>query len=275
MKRWTSVSAFNEEARWQKLSERLTQLGVANEYIKWTGPTTGFDNIDALDEFDHVRLSSRIGPGLVKKLKVQSTWITMLGVVDGMVKTSQSWWPLCALYESFGQILIGMGQELDNRGSVLIAGAGGVARAAIAALFKAGFTRFLLTNFVPDEADEMIRDVRSKFFGLTIEWVPMDKVVLLPGDSSVLVNGTPDIPENKLLLELSYLNFLRRPGVLFDLNRGKPSVLVTEAKDARVKVVRGIEFASRTDVLWSKWAFQTDLDLASYKGELASTLEGG
>lgn len=274
MKKWTSISPTNEELRWQSLSRVLNERGVANEYVEWKGPTREFEDISALDGFDHVRLSSSIGPQVLSRLKVQSSWATLIGVIDGMVKTDHGWWPLCALYESFGQILIRIGQELDMRGSVLVAGAGGIARIAISAFFKAGFKDFLVTNFKEDEADRLIKEVRSKLFGLRIEWVPMEKIVLLPGDSSALVNCTPSIEENELLRELSYLNFLKRPGFLFDSNRyPKSSILVQEAYDSEVNVIDGIEIASRADILWSKWAFGVDLELEEYRKVFQETLK--
>lgn len=275
MKKWTSISPTNEELRWQTLSRVLNSKGVSNEYVQWSGPTRDFADIEALSEFDHVRLSTSIGPQVLSKLKVQSSWATLIGVIDGMIRTEHGWWPLCAIYESFGQILIRIGQELDLRGSVMVAGAGGIARTAISAFFRAGFKNFLVTNFKEDEAERLIREVRSKLFGLSIEWVPMDKIVLLPGESSALINCTPSIEENALLIELSYLNFLKRPGFLFDSNRyPKSSILVQEAYDSGVSVIDGIELASRADVLWAKWAFGVDLDLEEYRKDFQETLKG-
>ncbi len=276
MKKWTSLSVVNEEARWKLLSESLAMAGAANEYIPWTGANDGFVDVNALSAFDHVRVSSRLAPDLVRQLKVQSSWTTLLGVVDGMNNTARGWWPLCALYESFGNVFIALGQDLDMRGNVFIAGAGGTARIAIAAFFKAGFQNFFVTNFDEEEAQKMIQEVRARFFGLTIQWVAMEKIVLLPGESSVLVNCTPSVEENALLTELSYMNFLKRPGFLFDVSRSpKPSVLVQEAHDAGVRVISGAELAAQTDVLWAKWGFQVTLDLASYRESLNAAIAAG
>lgn len=273
MKKWTALSSVNEDARWKTLSESISEKGTENEFIPWHGDVNLIEDLSSFEVFDHIRISNRIGPLLMKHLKVQSSWTTLLGVVDGMNKTPHGWWPLCALYESFGQVLIQLGQELDKRGSVLIAGSGGTARTAIAAFFKAGFQNFLVTNFDEVEAQQLIRDVRSRFFGLTVTWVPMERIVLLPGESSVIVNCTPSVEENALLIELSYLNFLKRPGFLFDLSRGgKPSLLVAEAQDAKVRTISGIEIAAHTDVLWAKWGFQTEIELAIYQEKLKTAL---
>lgn len=273
MKKWTAISPNNEEHRWKALSAKLSAYGAANEFVPWPGDTADVADITLLDPFMHVRMSTSLGPKVLKRLKVQSSWATLIGVIDGMVKTEHGWWPLCALYESFGQILIRIGQELDMRGSVLVAGAGGVARTAIAAFFKAGFKNILLTNFNVEEADGLIRELRGKMFGMNIQWVPMEKIVMLPGESSALVNCTPTIEENALLIELSYLNFLKRPGFLFDTSRfPKSSVLVQEALDSGVKVIDGIEIAARADVLWAKWAFGIELPYEEYRKEFQEAL---
>ena len=275
MKKWTALGSNNEEARWMALSLALTANGSPNQYIKWEHDVEKLENLAGLGEFDHVRISSRVAPQVVRHLKVQSSWTTLLGVVDGMNQTPYGWWPLCALYESFGELLVELGQNLDKRGSVLVAGAGGAARVAIAAFFKSGFQNFLVTNFAEDEAQKLIREVKARFFGLTIQWVPMERIVLLPGESSVICNCTPSLEENPLLEELSYLNFLKRPGFLFDLSRSlRPSILMQESRDAGVQAISGLELAARTDVLWAKWGFQNILNLDTYRERLQATLNG-
>lgn len=273
MKRWTTISTTDETARWTALSARLNAQGSANEFVPWTGPTADFTDLSSLDDFAHVRISSRLGPGIAARLKVQSTWTTLLGVVDGMTRTDHGWWPLCALHEAFGQLLIELGRDLDPRGSVLVAGAGGAARTAISAFFKAGFTQFLISNLDEAEAQAMITDVRRRLFGLKLEWTPTDRIVMLGGECSVVINATADVTENKLLTELSYLNFLKRTGYVFDLGRTRtPSVLVDEAREAKLGLVTGVEVAARADKLWAKWAFGIDLELDQLRADVEQSL---
>jgi shikimate 5-dehydrogenase len=274
MKRWTSLSPNNEDKRWELLSRYLRELGVENEFEPFKANDDVLENLGPLDHLHYVRISSRFGPQVLKLIPVQSSWITTLGVIDGILKRDGKWWPMCALFESFGSVIFELGQDLDMRGSILVAGAGGTARIAIAALFKAGFRNFLLTNFNESEGQKTIDEVRSKFFGLTLQYVPQEKIVLLPGESSVLVNCTPSVEENALLVELSYMNFLKRPGFLFDVSRKRtPSILVQEAKDAGVKVINGTELAARTDQLWAKWAFGVDIPLDKYLQDFESILD--
>jgi len=268
VKRWTAVTIVNENTRWINLSQKLKEAGVDNEFVPWTGSPENLPTLEELQDFHHVRLSSRLGLRLVPTLKIQSAWTTSLGVIDGMVQGGGTWWPFCALYEAICQILIECGQGLDTKGKVMLAGAGAAARVAVPAFFKSGFQHVLVTNADREEAMTMMADVRRRFFGLTLEYVPMEKIVLLPGESSVLINCTPWVEDNPLFHELSYLNFLKRPGYLFDLSRQEGDVinpLVREAQDAGLNVVMGSEIARRSDLLWAKWAFQVDLDPSRYQ----------
>lgn len=281
MKRWTSLTTSNEDKRWQALSRMISDLGCANEFEPFSVANEALENLTVLEKYDHVRISSRFGPEILKHIPVQSSWITSLGVIDGMIRRTDNpdrkkieWWPQCALHEAFGSLIFDLGQDLDMRGNVLIAGAGGTARIAIAALFKAGFRNFILTNFNDTEADKTINEVKAKFFGLTLSFIPMEKIVLLPGESSVLVNCTPSVEENALLVELSYMNFLKRPGFLFDVSRSKkPSILMQEALDAGVHVVNGVAIAAKADTLWAKWAFGVDLKFSDYLPVFESALD--
>lgn len=270
MKLWTSISEKNEEDRWKLLSQHLNKAGTPNEYRTWPGNLENLGNLSELQKFHHVRFSDRTSAKILPAIKVQSSWTTLLGVADGMVRRDDGWWPLCALYESLNQTLIELGDQTDKHGSVLVAGAGGAATIAIASLFKSGFQKFAVTNLNEEEAHKMMHEIRRRFFGLEISWIPLQNIVTLSAETSVLVNCTQDLTQNQLILELSYLNFLMRTGWVIDLAYGnKKSVLLTEAGEAGVGAVSGNTIAARSDLCWAKWAFGTELDFNRYAEDLA------
>ncbi len=90
MKRWTTISPADEQKRWDLLSKHISELGQANEYVPWTGAKEAITDLSLLDGFEHVRISSQFGAQILRSVKVQSSWITLLGVVDGMVKRDGS-----------------------------------------------------------------------------------------------------------------------------------------------------------------------------------------
>ena len=257
MKRWSALCLEKNEDRWVAFSEELNKAGFANEYVPWTGPLDQIKDLSAFDGLDHLRFCADVGLRIIPHLKVQSSRITLIGVVDGMVKQEHGWWPLCAVHDALGEILIQLGHEVDKRGYVFIAGVNGNARASIAAFFKCGFRKFMFTHDDEGEAQALLKELNRRFFGLEIQWVPMDRIVVLPGETTVLVNCKPGPDDDPLLTELSYLNFLRRPGFIFDLSGNRPdSLLLREGKDANARVLSSLDVAKYQDALWTKWAFQ-------------------
>ena len=263
MKVWTALGSSENELRWRRLSQRLTEAGVPNEFRPWTADLPGSPNPAALAEFAHIRLAGFTGEEFLKTLDTQSSWTTLLGATDGAVRTDRGWWPLCALFEALSQILVARGENLELRCAVLIAGGGVGARAAIAALSRAGYKRFLVTD-EQVASHRMLEEVRGRFFGLDFTFVPLDRIVLLPAETSVLVNCAGGViyqeGEKNLMTELSYLNFLRRPGLLLDLGEGGNATNLTrDAGDAGVEIVGAAEIQARTDTLWAKWAFGVEI----------------
>lgn len=271
---WTVVSQLNEEARWRSFGERLRERGVENVFEPWTGPTLELTDLDVFSKYHFVRVGTSLGSLFARHLKVQSTWVNVLGVIDGMTFDQGTLWPRCSLYDAFGEIFISLGHKIDPRGSAIIAGAGGVARTAVSALFRAGFKTFHLTGPNEVAVRETVDEIRKRHFGLNVDFLPPTRLVTLPSDSSVLVNCVLDSAEGaSLLAELSYLNFLKRSGFVIDLTRSKePSVLVTEAQDAMVDLLTYADVAARCDVLWARWAFGVELDQSDRRADLERAL---
>ncbi len=99
-KRWTVVSKVNEAERWRSFGERVRERGVANAFEPWSGELADLDDLETLRAYDFVRIGSRMGEHVASRLKVQSTWTTVLGVIDGMTRERGGWWPRCALYDA-------------------------------------------------------------------------------------------------------------------------------------------------------------------------------
>lgn len=219
--------------------------------------------------FQHIRWGEDIQVDVSKRLKAHSTWTALLGVTDGMVTRDGRWWPLCASYEALCQTVTDLGEGLDIQGSAFVSGTGASARAGIAALFRNGFRKFRLVALNLESAEGLVRDIRLKFFGIDLEVVPADMIVLLAGVSSVFVNTLSEDEAPDLVQEISYLNFLKRPGAIIDANMfTKQTLLLKEAMDSAIPMVDGWDLAARIDSLWTKWAFSKELDHATYGKDL-------
>ncbi len=163
------------------------------------------------------------------------------------------------------KMILDVGSGLDLKGSILIVGAGAGARVAAAAFINVGYKKVNITNKFSEQAEDLIEDLERKYFDIEFEFIPEEKLVLLPGTNSVLVNTTPLLPSNDLLNELYYFNFLKSPGIVFDFTTVPiDTPLVLEAEALGIKVVRGFEVSSWGDMSWVEWAFAKKLDREAY-----------
>jgi hypothetical protein len=264
--KWSVCGASaGEKLRFEKLQEQLTSVAELH-FSDWENSANWNRKFEG---FKLVRWGEEHQPELAKLFNVQSSWIALLGVTDGMVYRDRRWWPLCGAFEALCLTLLDLGKSLDPSGSAFISGGGSMARAAIAALFKCGFRKFFLAG-VSDNL-QFVEDIKVKFFGISIEIVPTERVVVLAGVSSIFVNTLTDQMGAQLSEELAYLNFLKRPGAVVDTAMsGVESVLLTESRGANIPTVDGYEIAARVDELWVEWAFGMKLDRKLYLKRLRS-----
>lgn len=260
--KWAACGANElEKERFQRLQAKL---GAGHEltFIDWA-PDSDPTAVDP--SIQHVRWGEHIQVAVCKRLTAKSAWTALLGLADGMILRNGKWWPLCASYEALSKTCAELGSNLDSASSAFISGAGPMARAAIASLFKFGFRKFRISAVKPEDCDTLINEMRGRFFGADIERVPMNKIVLLAGVSSVFVNTVSQEEAPDLSQEVSYLNFLKRPGAIIDTGYTKiDSQLLKEAVDSAIPAVDSWHMAAAVDAFWVKWAFGADLDLESY-----------
>ncbi len=234
--------------------------------------------LSSIPNLKHVRWGRDVQVAIAKAWTIQSTWTALLGLTDGMVLRDSRWWPLCASYEVVCQRITSIGEGLDMKASAFISGTGCMARVGIASLFRAGYRKFRILATHEEEAAQMVKDISVKFFGVDIEIVHPSKIVMLAGVSSIFFNTLLESEAPDLVTEISYLNFLKRPGAIIDTTLySKPTVLLKEATDSSIPTLDGWHLAARIDALWAEWAFNKKIDVEAYEKILregSAKLEG-
>ena len=224
---------------------------------------------ECLEKYDTIRIGRSLGELVVSAFKHKSSIMQLLKSADSLVKINDKWWLRSAVYHSMQRKLAEIGQRLDLESSVLVVGAGAMARVAIASFVKAGFKKFNISNKFDDQANELIKDLKRVYFNIEFHFVPKDELILLPGTNGVLVNTTPMVPQNDILEELYYFNFLKSGGIAIDFVLIPPETpLLVEAQDIGVYTVKGYEIASRADMIWAEWCFNVKLDHHKYQEKL-------
>lgn len=267
MIKWVEVAKKNSRVRYDTLSRFLNDNGVNNavEYVECEQDQFS----EVIDEcrlkYDLIRIGSPHGVSVFDKFDAQSSEMMRLRSADCAIKEKGRWRLMSSNYIGLRRILHEVGSGLDIESSILVVGAGAGARVACSAFISAGFKKVNITNKFPEQAFQLIEELQSIYFGITFEFIPEERLVLLPGTNNVLVNTTPLIPSNDLLNELYYFNFLKSPGMVFDFTLIPiDTPLVLEGDAIGVRSVRGFEVSSWGDIAWVESAFGKKLDREEY-----------
>jgi shikimate 5-dehydrogenase len=275
--KWVVMGAQESDPRFVCLSDELKNLNIPNE-LTFANPNEGDILLEAerqTKKVDQIRMLGYYSE-VISEYQNRSTGLTsLLGAADALVKRpTGEWWPCNYLYEGFSLEFVKHVKMIDLSSSALIVGSGAASKTIVGALVKFGFSRFNITDRFEDRAKSTIEKLKKSFFGVEFTFIPQATLMTLPGGSSVLLNSTPLRPDNDLLLDLYYFNFLKNPGIIIDLNLVPPQTpLIEEGKSVGANIICGYEISARTDVLWAKDAIGADIDLEGYKERLKKKME--
>jgi len=274
--KWAVLGGKDQEIRFLCLSEHLNSSGHKNEVeFHHPGPDDFYMVLEKLIlKVDQVRLQSPFGE-LAQGFQNRTTdFVNLVGSADAIIKASDGiWWQENLMHEGFALEFIKHAKHLDLDSHALIVGSGSASKVIMAALIKAGFSKFYVADRFEERAKKTIESLKRRFFKIRFEFIPTGRLMLLPGSSTVLVNATPLVPDNTALRDLYYFNFLKMPATIVDLNLIPPDTpLIEEGKRIGAEAISGYEIAARTDVIWVKRVLNIDLNLDTYRNVLKSTL---
>jgi shikimate 5-dehydrogenase len=275
MLNWVEIAAFPSPERLSVLERYLTEKGIPNkvEYIQAT--RDGYAKIlkEVMEKYDAIRIGRGLGDCSHMLFNNNSVLVQKFGTADCAVKVNGKWELRIALYEGLNSMVAKVGSRFDLNSHVLVVGTGAVARATIAALARAGFSRFGISDQAGDRVDAFCKEMKKVFLSTVFQPIPQEELILLPGQYGVLVNTTPLSEGNEILDELSYFNFFQKNAVAFDFTT-KPidTPLLVEAKEVGVYAVYGHEIAAATDEVWVNWVLGPNVDMSGYKELLEKEL---
>lgn len=276
MKKWVEIAHSSSRLRFETLSEYLSELGYENQVDFVEASTSEFSEVfqDLVQKYDMIRVGSPYGTSVIYEFETYRDQVRFLKSADALIKKDGHWSLRSATLQAIIHVLNGVGPKLLLGSDVLIVGAGAGARAVVAAFSKLGFSRFKITNKFPDQATSMIKELKEAYFDIQFEFVPQERLIMLPGVHGVCVNTTPFVSSNDLLPELYYFNFLKPEGVVIDFTL-IPLVtpLIQEAQEIGIHVVHGFEVSGMADILWSEWCFGVKPDLKQYYQKLKEKIE--
>jgi hypothetical protein len=184
----------------------------ASEVFKDLRPAENFKELDAgasavLVSEDRFAVSA-------KEMSFFNQALGYLQFADGFLRENDQWVPECSYLSVFQKMLAASSAFIDIKKSVMVVGDFIPSRAALLALYKIGFRDFLILK--EESAGHWLFDVQKGLFGLQVKEIGVRDLVNLSGDSSVLVHAVASKEKVLAEWELSYMNFLSRPGLIID-----------------------------------------------------------
>ncbi len=269
--KWAEIAQHNSELRFNILSEFLNENGFKNtvEFVAMGLDEFHSEFLKLIEKYDCVRIGSPYASMVMPMFQGQTSEMVMIGAGDCLWRIDKEWRLYAANYFGLRYIIHDKGNLIDLESPILVVGSGAGARMAIAAFIRAGVKKINVTNKFPEQTKEMIASLEKSFFGVQFEFIAEERLVLLPGSNSVLINTTPLSPSNDLLNELYYFNFLKSPGLVIDFTIIPiETPLITEAEQIGVSVVRGYELSSWGDLAWIESYLGKKLDREAYSQKL-------
>lgn len=183
--------------------------------------------------------------------------LMFLRAADCALKQNKNWWLRSLLTEAIHRLIIQSQVNIDHSGKAVVVGTGAGARASIMALVKFGMSHLNVVSIDKPAFDILAEDFRRFCFNVDLNFIPPENIKILGREHNVLINSTPLGPENTLLEDLAFFNYLTEKAIIIDLNFGiQESPLVIEATSLGHYVFTGLEIMLHRDLYWLEVALE-------------------
>jgi shikimate 5-dehydrogenase len=264
------IGGSSQRLRFDFLASYLKGLGhsVEFDYIETTQDAFPEKIEQAMLQYQHIRVSSPFGEKVHEFVNAVPMDTMTQRSSDCLIFDQGEWWARSMLSEGLVRELASM-KKLDISETAMIVGAGASCRAVIAALLKVGFKKFNITEKFEERGRLLMKDLKETYFGVDFRFTPQSSITQLPGVHSVVINTTPFTPNNDLLHELYYCNFLKPEGIVIDLTMIPfETPLIKAALQVGARVVHGCEVSTLVDAYWVKSSMKISLNHHDYEAKL-------
>jgi hypothetical protein len=273
---WCEIGP-TETHRYKVLSEYLKSQGIENQFTFIKSETSNLK--DKIQEAQSLKQFIRFHPAVFDKITTNISNsrrdLDALKTIDClMYDAKRGYWPEILLRDAILEYLTLKIKNLDISQKVFIAGTCGLARAAIAALVKLGYSHINIMGEEDESAQYVIKDFKEIYFNVQFDHTKRKDVTILPGTHGLLVNTVSILESLNFPSEIYYFNFLKKGGLVIDLIDVPPETpLVKIAKDIGAQAVLGYEIFGYYDLNWVEKVTGQKLDLEAYLKLLKTNLD--
>ncbi len=180
------------------------------------------------------------------------TEVREVSLVDSIVRLQDKLWIRSYLRVALHQQILLHAPSLDTHSIVYVTGSDAQARMCAAIAIRMGFQKIILIAEDHEEAQRIVADISKGFFDLDFKLLRETELTLQPNNGSLLLNTLPVETGGIVFEDLTYLNFLRKDGLVVDLppGSGVANPLLEEATHVGIRRVAGSEIWGVRDFMF-------------------------
>jgi hypothetical protein len=222
----------------------LIKLDIWKNFLKSLGIEFRYESSEEIPDlhksnFQGIRFSEAFVSEVYHKAKGVSPLMVQLQAVDFLYIRNKEYWPKLVMREGLHSAILHKHSQLSAREGGLIVGSGTEAKMVASILIELGFRHITFVENDSNIPKNFIEELKLNYFQINIEVIGPDKVILLPGIYSVIVNTWDNVTGSDLLTDLLYFNYLKEPGLVINLKKieGQDS-LIEEAQAINEKTIQ-------------------------------------
>jgi hypothetical protein len=179
------------------------------------------------------------------------TEVREAGVVDSIIRQNGTMWIRCFLREALHQLILERASRLDTHSIAYVTGSDSIARLCIVVAVQMGFQKIVLISESQDEAQNLVQQLQKLFFSLEFTVLHESELTLQPNNGSLLLNTLSADIGSVVFEDLTYLNFLKKEGLVVDLPMGAlTNPLLDEAEHVGIRHLASGEIWGLRDLLF-------------------------
>jgi hypothetical protein len=229
-------SDIQQEEYWQKWTKKLN-LNITIETCDHLQDWAKLVNL----KYHCLRIGENLVEAAFKETKGVSPLMVKLQIVDYLYLKNNEYWPKLIMREGLHSAILKKHPNLSTQEGGLIVGTGRDAKLAASVLIEMGFNHITFVDNDEENAQKLLADFQKNFFRIRFEVISTDKVILLPGIYSVIINSWEweSGKDSELLTDLLYFNYLKEPGIVINLKKTQGvDSLIEEAKAFNEKTIQ-------------------------------------
>ncbi len=261
--KWGVIGQGINQERYQKLKTLVEAKGVANEitFIE-SVPEKFVQDLKALTrQVTCLRIERPFYNNALSLTVEYPVEISYLHYADAMFRKSNHWWMRSLLSEAIRRLVVKSGVDYEPTGKVLVVGSGGAARACVYGLAALGFLAIHVVDRDVAASGDLVKSFSQSLFKVELKALAADEISCIPPQYTLVLNTTPETPENLLIKEIAFFNFLLEGAMLIDLNPEATSkTFLGESKTLNVHRFGGEIVGKYCDLVWTEQAFGLSLN---------------